>query len=57
MSELPSNFPHANRNKIIDSDPQIRRVDLDNPEIAGRPSAMPKDIKNDMTIKHVENKG
>jgi hypothetical protein len=51
-----ANFPQANRNKIIDSDPQIKRVDLDTVETAGRQSAQPKEIKNDMTLKHVTSK-
>lgn len=43
-------------NSVPDSDPQIKRVDLDNPEIAGRKSAMPGASKNGMTLKHVGGK-
>lgn len=49
-------FPSPAYNTIPDSDPQIKRVDLDNMEVASRPSAMPKGVKNDFRIQHVPNK-
>lgn len=49
-------FPGPSINRVIDSDPQIVRVPLDETGIAGRRSAQPKNIKNDMTIKHVGGK-
>ena len=50
------NFPGPNINRIIENDPQIVSVgnkkDFD---WGARPSAMPKDTSNSMTIKHVSN--
>jgi hypothetical protein len=43
-------------NSVPDSDPQIKRVDLDNPQIAGRKSAMPGPMKEQLSIKHVAGK-
>ena len=47
------NFPAPTYNRLIENDPQIKRVNLDNAEWGARKSAMPKNIKNGMTIKHV----
>lgn len=49
-------FPGPYMNTVPDSDPQIVRVDLDHAEVAARPSAMPKNVKNRMTLSHVPNK-
>lgn len=51
-----ANFPRPKMNNVIDSDPQIIKVDLDYTEFSSRPSAMPKSIKNSMSIKHVSAK-
>lgn len=48
-------FPAPTYNTIPDKDSQIVRVDLDNMEVASRPSAMPKSIKNSMTIRNIPN--
>lgn len=49
-------FPGPKLDKIIENDPQIVKVAMDYTEFGGRPSAMPKNVKNDMTVKHVGNK-
>ncbi len=54
-SELNKNFPQPYINKPMENDALIKRVKLDHAETGSRPSAMPKDTRNDMTIKHVEN--
>lgn len=53
--ELNRNFPQPYLNKPTENETMIKRVKLENAEIGSRPSAMPTDGKNDMTIKHVEN--
>lgn len=40
-------------NKVIDEDPQFIRVPMENMEIGSRKSAMPKNVDNAQTIKHV----
>lgn len=50
-------FPGPNYNRIIESDPQVVKVDMETAEWGARKSAQPKDIRNGMTIKHVSNKG
>lgn len=47
-------FPAPTVNSVPDSDPMVKKVDLDYMEIASRQSAMPKDVKNDMVVKHVK---
>jgi hypothetical protein len=42
---------------LIEKDSQIVKIDLDYTDIASRPTALPKSIKNQMTIKHVPGKG
>lgn len=60
------NFPGPNINRIIETDPQIVKIPLDNMGWGSRPSAMPKpgDPKSqnpaaptapEMTIKHIGN--
>jgi len=46
-------FPAPKYNQLIERDPQIVKVDLDVVEFSARKSAMPSNIKNSMTIKHV----
>lgn len=48
-------FPGPGINRLIDSDPQIVKVKMETAEFAARSSALPKDTKNDMTIRHVGN--
>lgn len=50
-------FPGPYMNTVPESDPQIVRVDLENAEATSRPTAMPKDVKNRMSIVHIPNKG
>lgn len=50
------NFPGPSFNKLIDKDPQIKKVSMENAEWGARKSGMPTDVKNDMTISHVGNK-
>lgn len=48
-----ANFPGPTVNRLIDQDPQIVKVPMDHMGWGSRASAMPKDIKNSMTINHV----
>lgn len=54
-SELNKGFPQPYINSPTENSAMIKRVKLENAEIGSRPSSMPKDTSNDMTIKHVEN--
>lgn len=54
-SELNKGFPQPYINTPTENTAMIKRVKLDNAEIGSRPSAMPMNTENDMTIKHVEN--
>lgn len=47
---------HDKTSTVPKSDPRIERIDFKTSEIGARASAMPKDSKNDNTIKHVTNK-
>lgn len=47
------NFPGPKFDQIRDSDPQIKRIDLDNAEIASRPSVTPKKMDEGLGLKHV----
>lgn len=51
-------FPGPSYNRIIESDPQIVKVPMDNMAWGSRPSAMPKGgeapAAPEMTIKHVK---
>jgi len=47
------NFPGPNINRIIDQDPQIVKVPMDYEGWGARASALPKNVGNEMTIKHV----
>jgi len=49
------NFPGPAYDQIRDSDPQIKRVNLDNAEIASRKSTIPKKDDVGMGLRHVEN--
>ena len=51
------NFPGPSINKLMDSSPKIVRVDQANAEWGARKSAMPKSVKNSMTLEHVGKKG
>lgn len=46
-------FPGPKLDKIIDTDPQIVKVPMDYMEFGARQSALPKNTKNSMTLKHV----
>lgn len=50
------NFPGPNYNRLIENDPQIVKVEMDQMGWGSRKSGQPKDIKNSMTIEHVGNK-
>ncbi len=50
-----SNFPGPNVNRLIEKDPQIKKVAMETTEWGARRSGLPKDTKNDMTIVHVGN--
>lgn len=50
------NFPGPSFNKLIDKDPQIKKVSMESTEWGARKSALPTDVKNDMTISHVGQK-
>ena len=51
------NFPGPNINRIIENDPQIiSQGNKSNYDWGARPSSMPKDTKNSMTIEHVKGK-
>jgi len=47
------NFLPPKFSQVVDKDPRIVKNDEDDMELASRPSALPKNIKNEMTIKHV----
>ena len=47
------NFPGPNINRLIDQDPQIVKVPMEDMGWGARKSAQPKDIANSMTVKHV----
>jgi len=52
------NFPGPNINRVMDSSPKIVSVGMKtDTEWGARKSAMPKSIKNDMTLRHVGDKG
>lgn len=51
------NFPKPAYDNIRDSDPQIKRIDLDHPEIASRKSVTPPKGDEGMGLRHVENGG
>jgi len=46
-------FPGPAYDQVKDSDPQIKRVDLDHAEIGSRRSTEPKKMDIGMGIKHV----
>lgn len=48
-------FPGPAYDAIRDSDPQIKHVDLDHPEIASRKSVTPTKLDEGMSIRHIEN--
>jgi hypothetical protein len=50
-------FPGPSINRLLDSSPKIVRVDQSNAEWGSRKSAMPKNVRNDMTIEHTGKKG
>lgn len=50
-----SKFPAPQYNTVPDSDPQVKRVDLDNMEIASRPNAVKQNETNQFAIRHVKN--
>lgn len=54
-SELNKNFPQPYINAPTENQALIKRVKLDNAETGSRPSAMPKNVSNDMTLTHIEN--
>lgn len=47
-------FPGPYIENVPENDPMVVRVDLKTMETGARRSAMPKSIKNTMTIKHVK---
>jgi hypothetical protein len=49
-----SNFLAPKFNQLIESDPQIKRVDLEYTDWGSRKSGLPGSVKNDNTIKHVK---
>ena len=51
---MAGKFPWPYLNKIVEEDPQIIKVPMDNMEWASRKSALPKDIKNNMSLEHVK---
>lgn len=57
---MADKFPGPNYNRIIESDPQIVKVDMENAEWGARKPATNAASKtwkdNKMTIKHVSNK-
>ena len=58
MPERPvGSFPWPAYETVRDSDPQVKRIDLDHAEIASRPSATPKKMDEGMGLKHVGGKG
>lgn len=52
---MSSRFPGPAYDQVKDSDPQIKRVDLDHAEIASRPSTQPRKMDEGMGLKHVGN--
>jgi hypothetical protein len=55
-AQVADRFPGPKYNRLIERDPMIVKVNEENPEFGARPSAMPKNIKNEMSIKHIESK-
>lgn len=52
------NFPGPKYNDVIENDPQILQVPLENMDFGARKSAMPGNVKAEkMAIKHVKNEG
>lgn len=51
---MAEKFPGPTYTRLIDKSPDIVKVGMDNMDIGARPSAMPKNTKNDMTIRHVK---
>jgi hypothetical protein len=54
MGDNNNVFMGPNYNKVIDEDPQFIRVPIEQMGFASRKSAMPKNIDNAQTIKHVK---
>jgi len=54
---MAGKFPAPAYDQIRDSDPQVKRVDLDHAEIASRKSTTPGKQDEGMGLRHVENKG
>lgn len=54
-NETNKNFPQPYINKPMENESLIKRVKLEHAEIGSIPSAMPTNVMNSMTIKHVEN--
>lgn len=53
-----TSFPQQPFNKLIDDDPQIVRVPLENVDWGSRPSVMKKvENRNGIDIKHIPNSG
>jgi hypothetical protein len=50
-----SRFPAPAYDQVKDSDPQIKRVDLDHAEIASRRSTEPRKMDEGMSLRHVGN--
>lgn len=49
-----SKFPNTPKyNQLIEKDEQIVKVPMENTEFGARPSALPKNVKNSNSIRHV----
>lgn len=57
MPSPNTKFPGPNYNQVIESDPQIVTVPLQNMEWGARKSAMPGSIKNSLSVQHVKSQG
>lgn len=51
---MASNIFQNSSKEMPKSDPQIVRVGMKQLDVGGRESHLPKDGKNEMTLKHVE---
>lgn len=57
MPSPNSNFPGPKYNQVIENDPQIVAVPLQNMDWGARKSGMPGSIKNDQKIEHTKSHG
>lgn len=57
LNKTNPSFPSPYVNDTKADDPMMKRVPMHHTDIGARVSGMPKDVRNDNSIDHVENRG